>query len=163
MYILPELMEEVKKPIENYALTDENLMSEAFDHFEEASAALMTNCHNVLKVKIKTLQDAAEFASKYASTEFAVSAFKLLATLKIQSCSNCRSNPCKDGEWVVDINTLTVGCVLQSAGFRSYQQGRFGGLGSFNYYKVVDVDVESEEFTVGRVDPGYTYASAKIG
>jgi len=155
MYILPELMEEVKKPIENYALTDENLieaaaMAEAFDHFEEASAALMTNCQNVLKVKIKTLHDAVEFASKYARTEFADLALKLLASLKIQSCSNCRSNPCKDGKRVVDINTLAVGCVLQAS------------LGSFTYCKVVNVNVEREKFYVCRVGFCDTFAAAAV-
>jgi len=159
MYFLPELMEEVKKPIENYVLTDENLieaaaMAEAFNHFAEASAALMTHCQNVLKVKIKTLQDAAEFASMNAATEFANLALKLLGSLKIQGCSNCRSNPCKDGEWVVDINTLTVGCVLAKS---------FGPSVCSSHFKVVNVNVEREEFSVCRVGSVDTVAGFKIG
>jgi len=124
MYILPELMEEVKKLIENYAMTDENLieaaeMAGAFGHFNEASSALMTNCQNVLKVKIKTLQDASEFAAKYASTEFAILALKLLATITTQptqECFNCRSNPCKDAIVVTEFETLKPGCVLKTSG-----------------------------------------------
>jgi len=119
LYILPELMEEVKKIIETYDLTDENLIeaaaiAEAFSHFEEPSAALMNHCQNVVKIEIKTLQEAADFASKHASTKFEGLALKLIASLKTHVCSNCRSNPCKDGMLVKDLENLTVGCVMKT-------------------------------------------------
>jgi len=121
MYILPEFMEEVKKVIETYDLTDENLIdaaatAEAFSHFEEPSAALTNHCQNFVKDKIKTAQDAAEFAYKHANTEFDGLALKLLASVKSNVCSNCGSNPCKDGMLVKDMETLTVGCVMKTTG-----------------------------------------------
>jgi len=118
-YILPEFMEEVIKQIANYDLTDENLIeaaaiAEAFGHFKEASDALMSNCQSFVKNKIQTVQDAAKFASKHASTEFGVLAFKLLASLENQVCSNCGRKPCNNGMFVTEIEDMTAGCRLKS-------------------------------------------------
>jgi len=118
-YILPEFMEEIKNVIEDYDLTDENLIeaasiAEAFSHFEKPSTALMNHCQNFVVEKIKTVQDAVEFACKHASTKFEGLALKLLASMKNHICSNCRSNPCKDGMLVKDFETLTVGCVIKT-------------------------------------------------
>eukprot|EP00092_Neocalanus_flemingeri_P035708 GFUD01038879.1.p1 GENE.GFUD01038879.1~~GFUD01038879.1.p1 ORF type:complete len:297 (+),score=55.12 GFUD01038879.1:55-945(+) len=120
LYILPELMEEVKKPIRNYVLTDENLIeaaakAESFGHFEEASTALIMHCQNFLETKIRTLKDATKFASRHANTEFASLALKLLASLNIEDCSNCGNSPCKDGISVTEFETLKVGCLMKSS------------------------------------------------
>jgi len=122
MYILPEFMEEVKKQIDNYNLSDGNLIeaaaiAEEFNHFEEASAVLMTNCQNFLKAKIQTVQDASKFAAKNAFTEFESLALRLLASLESVEveCSNCGGIPCKDGVFVTDIETLKVGCLLKAS------------------------------------------------
>jgi len=121
MYILPEFMEEVKKVIENYDLTDDNLIeaaaiAEALSHFEEPSSALMNHCQNFVQNKIKTAQDAAEFAYKHASTEFDGLALKLLASVRSRACSNCGSNPCKNKWLVTDMENLTVGCMMNTSG-----------------------------------------------
>jgi len=153
MYMLPEFMEVVKKQIDNYNLTEENLieaasMAEAFAHFEEASAVLMTNCQNYLKAKIQTVQDASKFASNNASTQFASLALRLLASLESVECSNCGFNSCKDGMLVTDFETLKVGCMLKASegGWRARYRNK--------YCKVFANDKDKKEFKVGWEEIG---------
>jgi len=122
MYIIPELMENVKKPIATFDLSEDNLieaaaMAEGFEHFKETSDTLLSRCQGFLKDRIRTVQDAAEFAAKHASTEFENVAFKLLASLRnmntSQECPNCGNFPCMEGTWVTDFETLFVGCLLR--------------------------------------------------
>jgi len=154
MYILPEFMEEVKKQIDNYDLTDENLieaaaMAEAFDHFKEASAVLMTKCQHFLKSKIKTVQDASKFASKNVSTEFESLALRLLASLEPGGCSNCEGSPCKDGMLVTDFETLKVGCKLKT-------NSRWGAWYENKYCKVSALDKDEKRFTLHWEERGIT-------
>jgi len=158
MYILPEFMEEVKKVIEHYDLTDDNLIeaaaiAEALSHFEEPSSALMNHCQNFVQNKIKTAQDAAEFAYKHASSEFEGLALKLLASMRTRShvCSNCGSDPCKDGMLVKDMETLTVGCLMKTSGV---DQGYWVVDGQNRACKIAKLDKKGKKIKVLFVDIG---------
>jgi len=123
-YMIPDLLEASKTAIKSFALTDDNLIenaaiAEEFDHFEDASHILSRSCRDFLRNKLKTLQDAAKFMDKHASTEFEGVAVKMLASLKTPgppACSNCGIFPCRDGMAVVDFASLFVGCVLRTTG-----------------------------------------------
>jgi len=144
MYILPEFMEEIKNQIDNFHITEENLieaaaMAEAFDHFKEASGALMTSCQKFLNTNTKTVQDAKKFASKNVSTKFEGLALRLLASLEPLDveCSNCGGSTCSDGMFVTDFQTLKVGCVLKTSdGLRN------------KYCKVAYLNMLMEKFSV---------------
>eukprot|EP00092_Neocalanus_flemingeri_P060136 GFUD01072039.1.p1 GENE.GFUD01072039.1~~GFUD01072039.1.p1 ORF type:complete len:311 (-),score=66.72 GFUD01072039.1:52-936(-) len=138
-YIMPELMDEMTKQMENVPLkNNEDLLNIAhtatqFHHlFPDVSSALLLSCAKFLQ---KTIPPPAQlqFAIDQSGTGKEAIVLQLLSLAKDLppvECSNCGDVECLDGQGVVGIDQFTVGMKLRvnkSCGMWGVDGGSYAG------------------------------------
>eukprot|EP00092_Neocalanus_flemingeri_P027190 GFUD01029487.1.p1 GENE.GFUD01029487.1~~GFUD01029487.1.p1 ORF type:complete len:312 (+),score=80.96 GFUD01029487.1:54-938(+) len=140
-YIMPELMDEMMKQMENVPLANnDDLLNIAhtateFNHlFPDVSSALLLSCAKFLQ---KTIPPSArlQFAIDQSGTGKEATVLQLLSLAKDLppvECSNCGNVECMDGQLVVGIDKFTVGLKLRVneslAGYWGVNGGQFAGI-----------------------------------
>eukprot|EP00090_Calanus_glacialis_P006055 TRINITY_DN14748_c0_g1_i1.p1 TRINITY_DN14748_c0_g1~~TRINITY_DN14748_c0_g1_i1.p1 ORF type:complete len:408 (-),score=85.43 TRINITY_DN14748_c0_g1_i1:62-1285(-) len=104
MYDLMDLKKIAEEKLAEFPLTKYNVIEVAFEaenhvQFKEISDIVLKHCKLFLaKTILKTRADIVHFASEYASSPRAMTAFKLLGG--VPACQNCYQTPCLKGEQV---------------------------------------------------------------
>eukprot|EP00092_Neocalanus_flemingeri_P024367 GFUD01026423.1.p1 GENE.GFUD01026423.1~~GFUD01026423.1.p1 ORF type:complete len:317 (-),score=67.52 GFUD01026423.1:50-949(-) len=121
-YIMPELMDEMKKQMENVPITNNDTLFEVahaateFSHlFPDVSAALLLTCAKFVQRTIPPSEQL-QFAKDQSGTGKEAIVLQLLVLaddLPALECSNCGSGPCVDGQAVGGIDEFTVGLKLR--------------------------------------------------
>ena len=99
-----ELKHSAVKKLREFPLTKHNIVDVAFEaenhmQFQDISNILLENCILFLaKTILKSRSDIFDFASIYANSPRAMTAFKLLG--RVPPCQNCYQNPCLKGEHI---------------------------------------------------------------
>ena len=132
MYILPGLMDEVKKPLGTFPLTPDTVVSVAntaqmFSQFQEISSQLLNHCAIFLATKVVTSKAAIlQFATRHIDSPYYATAFKLLELVKDVPpirCGNCLQVTCED-RMPVALGSMRKGCrVLIRLGTYSEEVG----------------------------------------
>eukprot|EP00092_Neocalanus_flemingeri_P038754 GFUD01042196.1.p1 GENE.GFUD01042196.1~~GFUD01042196.1.p1 ORF type:complete len:313 (+),score=83.48 GFUD01042196.1:54-941(+) len=140
-YIMPELMDEMTKQMENGPLkNNEDLLNIAhtatqFNHlFPDVSSALLLSCAKFLQKTIPPASAQLQFAIDQSGTGKEVTVLQLLSLAKdlppVQECSNCGGMECLDGQVLVGIDQFTVGMKLRvnkSCGMWGVDGGSYAG------------------------------------
>merc|ERR1711892_793356 len=113
-YDMPKLSEELKTSLEKTALSMDTVVQIAdtavqFTQFPDMSSALLKRCSTFIKEELKTPSRLFEFAKDQSGRGNEVTVLKLMAMIDV-SCSNCRQDPCKDGQLMTTIDQFYVGC-----------------------------------------------------
>eukprot|EP00092_Neocalanus_flemingeri_P017868 GFUD01019333.1.p1 GENE.GFUD01019333.1~~GFUD01019333.1.p1 ORF type:complete len:313 (+),score=76.48 GFUD01019333.1:53-940(+) len=158
-YIMPELMDEMKKQMENMPLTNnDDLLNVAhtateFNHlFPDVSSALLLSCAKFLQ---KTIPPSAQlqFAIDQSGTGKEATVLQLLPLAKdlpALECSNCGDVDCLDGQGVVGIDKFKVGLKLRVNQSCSACWGVNGGVFAGKVYTVKSVNKNNNRVDVRR-------------
>eukprot|EP00092_Neocalanus_flemingeri_P043920 GFUD01048560.1.p1 GENE.GFUD01048560.1~~GFUD01048560.1.p1 ORF type:complete len:315 (-),score=58.22 GFUD01048560.1:111-1007(-) len=121
-YIMPELMDEMKKQMGNVVITSNDALFEVvhaateFDHlFPDVSAALLLSCAKYVQKTIPPSEQL-QFAKDQSGTGKEAIVLQLLVLaddLPALECSNCGSVPCVDGQVVAGNDKFTAGLKLR--------------------------------------------------
>jgi len=155
IYMIPELMEDLKQFISTFSLTDETLLkiaSEAMEYrelFEEEAGDLLLSCAKFLKPKLMDASSIFRYVDENVAYKEVV--YTLLAMMnniaptESSECHNCQKNPCQDGVGV-KVNEFRVGLIVTNcAGFtywsnKSWGKGRVIHVDTGNVVKVEGIE-----------------------
>ena len=122
-YDIEALMKEVRKVLEDFDISEENVVTIAataqeFGQFENISKPLFLHCVKFLSSVLKTPEDFARFAGKHANTDMNETSLSLIAKLQevTQSpgkCGFCGFWVCRRGKGVLRFEQIAVGDRVQ--------------------------------------------------
>ena len=117
-YDIEVLMKEVRKVLEDFDISEENVVTIAstaqeFGQFEDISKALFLHCAKFLKSVLKTPDDFVTFAVKHANTDMSETALSLIAkfpdiTQYTDGCGQC-GKVCRRGKGALSYEQIVVG------------------------------------------------------
>ena len=114
-YDIPELLEDVRKVLSSFPLTDTSLLEVATDAmtytilFEEEANRMLLHCAKYLRTKIRGEDAILQYlAVNIERQDVAVELLFLMKNLKMTPCRNCQQEPCQDGQQVLQ-NQFRVG------------------------------------------------------
>eukprot|EP00092_Neocalanus_flemingeri_P000574 GFUD01000609.1.p1 GENE.GFUD01000609.1~~GFUD01000609.1.p1 ORF type:complete len:320 (-),score=59.54 GFUD01000609.1:542-1453(-) len=148
-YIMPELMDEMKKQMENVPITNNDTLFEVahaateFAHlFPDVSAALLLTCAKFVQKTIPPSEQF-QFAKDQSGTGKEAIVLQLLVLADdlpaLVECSNCGSVPCVDGQVVVGADKFTAGLKLRVNKTVTAYWGVNGGKHAGKVYTVLRV------------------------
>ena len=113
-YQVDALKKEIEEAVRKYPLTKETVVTvtsvaENFSQFENLSNIILKKSREFLLSALKVPDDFIGFADKYAGTELADVAFKLLAGVKKDNLICCELKTCRRGKPMLKISDFVVG------------------------------------------------------
>jgi len=118
IYMISELMEDLKQFISSFPLTDETLLvvaAEAMEYrnlFEEEAGHLLLTCANYLKPKLMDARSIFRYVDEnVANKEVVATLLAMMNNIAPTGCHNCLKDPCQNGAGV-KANELRVGLIV---------------------------------------------------
>jgi len=162
-YQIKELMEPAKECLDNYPVTEDNVLEVAGDAleysemFEAEVHQLLLTCAKFLMPKLKDAKSMMRYAAenKDRQLEFAT-LVALMNDIKPTECSNCKKEVCRDGE-VVEDDEFVEGLLVTNNKASVYWGNEDNGTGrvtnveaAFVTVKTIKAVATQKGFGVGR-------------
>jgi len=121
IYMISELMEDLKQFISSFPLTDETLLvvaAEAMEYrnlFEEEAGHLLLTCANYLKPKLMDARSIFRYVDEnVANKEVVATLLAMMNNIAPTGCHNCQKDPCQNGAGV-KANEFRVGLIVTNS------------------------------------------------